>query len=142
MSYDYYGELSSLVPGLAVATVFMHLNCDYTQDDEEYLYVRDQLIPTAYMHCESFLNRNVFPDQATWWDYEDRYENPEVYPPEERPSTPAKYPMIADRRFVQAVLLTVGHLFRNREDTTAEKLIELPGGSRSLLWPLRRGLGI
>lgn len=42
----------------------------------------------------------------------------------------------------QAVLLMVGHLFENREDSTALQLRELPMGAKFLLNPYRIGMGV
>jgi uncharacterized phiE125 gp8 family phage protein len=47
------------------------------------------------------------------------------------------------RAVVQAMLLTVGHLYTNREDVvTGTIATQLPQGSQALLWPYRRGLGV
>jgi uncharacterized phiE125 gp8 family phage protein len=42
----------------------------------------------------------------------------------------------------QAILLLIGHLYENREDTTALNLSELPMGSRYLLTPYRIWMGV
>lgn len=42
----------------------------------------------------------------------------------------------------QAILLMVGHLFENREDSTALQLRELPLGVKFLLSPYRIGMGV
>lgn len=42
----------------------------------------------------------------------------------------------------QAILLTIGHLYENREDSTALNLSELPMGSRYLLTPYRIWMGV
>jgi hypothetical protein len=44
-----------------------------------------------------------------------------------------------------AVLLTLAHLYRNREDVvagSAAAAVQLPLGAHSLLWPYRVGLGV
>lgn len=49
------------------------------------------------------------------------------------------------RAVVQAILLIIGHLYENRQDvvTSAHAVaLDLPQGSRALLWPYRRGLGV
>lgn len=44
---------------------------------------------------------------------------------------------------VAAMLLILGHLFRNREDViTGETVAQVPMGAHALLWPYRRGLGV
>lgn len=40
-----------------------------------------------------------------------------------------------------AMLLMIGHLFKNREATVAGGMIEMPLGYQHLLWPYRVGLG-
>lgn len=47
------------------------------------------------------------------------------------------------RAVCQAILLIVGHLYANREDVVVGAAVaELPQGSKALLWPYRRGLGV
>lgn len=140
MSWDYLGDLQS-VPGLSVSAVMFHLNLDNIGDQEEEAYLTEQLVPAAYLACEAFCNRNVFPTADTWEEYEVRENNPEAYPPAERVQ-PSRAPMLANRAFLQAVLLTVGHYHRNREATTVERMMETPLGARALLWPYRKNLGI
>lgn len=41
-----------------------------------------------------------------------------------------------------AILLTLGHLFAQREDTAVVSLAAIPMGSRALLQPFRTGMGI
>lgn len=45
------------------------------------------------------------------------------------------------RSIMAAILLTAGHLYRNREDTAAEALQALPMGASHLLMPLRTRMG-
>ena len=52
----------------------------------------------------------------------------------------AAYPLPAP--IFQAILLMVGHLYENREDSTAANLKELPMGSRFLLNPYRLRMGV
>ena len=47
------------------------------------------------------------------------------------------------RAVVQAILLIIGHLHENRQDVvTSTTAQDLPQGSRALLWPYRRELGV
>ena len=50
--------------------------------------------------------------------------------------------MVVNKSITAAVLLVMGHLFANREDTVAGTTNLLPEGSRSLLQPWRVGLGV
>lgn len=52
-------------------------------------------------------------------------------------------PMVVNDLVLAAVLLIVGHLYGNREDViTGTIATELPQGSRALLAPYRKGLGV
>lgn len=51
-------------------------------------------------------------------------------------------PMVVTDSVRAAVLLLAGHLFRNREQVTADSVNELPMGAHALLWPYRVGLGV
>lgn len=53
--------------------------------------------------------------------------------------------MVANDAIRSAVLLILGHLYRNREDVQTGQgaaAVELPMGAHALLWPYRRGLGV
>lgn len=54
--------------------------------------------------------------------------------------------MVINEAVESACLLILGHLYTNREDSVtgvnAASVIELPRGSRSLLWPYRIHLGV
>jgi hypothetical protein len=54
-------------------------------------------------------------------------------------------PMVINDAIRAAILLQLGHLYRNREDVAAgasAAAVELPLGSRTLLQPYRVGLGV
>lgn len=52
-------------------------------------------------------------------------------------------PIVVNPAIRAAVLLTTGHLYRNREDViTGTSVSEMKEGARALLWPHRVGLGI
>lgn len=91
----------------------------------EQSYITGQLLPAAWESCADFVNRPVYPTQADL----------EAAPLDETA-------LVAPFKFKQAVLLTLGHLYRNREATTTERLIALPLGVQSLLWPMRARLGV
>lgn len=53
--------------------------------------------------------------------------------------------MVLNDAVRSAILLTFGHLYRNREDVitgASAAAVQLPFGARALLWPHRKGLGI
>lgn len=54
--------------------------------------------------------------------------------------------IVVNQSIVSACLLILGHLYSNREDSVTgvntSSVTELPGGSRSLLWPYRINLGV
>jgi hypothetical protein len=52
-------------------------------------------------------------------------------------------PVVSNPAIVAAVLLTLGHLFNNREDVViGTSAVALPGGARALLAPHRRMPGL
>lgn len=143
MAYDYYGPLlDDAVPGLTHEDVRTHVKFDDVGDDSDDEALRLYTRPAAYMIAERFLNRQVFPTQAALDAYTARWENPDDFDPDDRVTGPPKYPMVANRPFVAAVLLIIGHLYRNREDTTVENMREMPLGSRAILFPWRAAMGI
>lgn len=50
--------------------------------------------------------------------------------------------MVVNDDIRHAILLMVGHLFRNREAVGEKSFNELPMGFHALLWPHRVGLGV
>lgn len=48
------------------------------------------------------------------------------------------------RAVVQAILLIIGHLYENRQDvvTSDKEPFAMPMGSKAILWPYRRSLGV
>lgn len=51
--------------------------------------------------------------------------------------------MVIQDDIVAAILLILGMLYENREDTViGETVVGLPNGARALLWPHRIGLGV
>lgn len=95
-------------------------HCRADSDDDAMLAV---YADAAEQQVTDFLNRRVCADQAEL----DNANDPDA--------------IVANPAIVAAVLLTTGHLFRNRESVAADAAIELPMGVTHLLWPHRIGLG-
>lgn len=94
----------------------------------------DQLISLYQAAAEgaaaSFLNRRVFKDE-------------DELLAAVAAGTAGEDPMIANAEIQAAVLLTVGHLYENRENTVVGlSAVELPHGAREFLQPYRVGLGV
>jgi predicted HD phosphohydrolase len=52
-------------------------------------------------------------------------------------------PIVVNDAIRAAVLLTLGHLYANRENVVTGTIVsEMKEGTRSLLWPYRIGLGV
>lgn len=52
-------------------------------------------------------------------------------------------PIVVTAAIKAAVLLTTGHLYRNREEVITGTIVsEMKEGARALLWPYRVGLGV
>lgn len=107
-----------------IETAKLHLRA---QDGEE-----DQLIALYLAAAEAsaieFLNRNVYATPAKMAEAAE--------PPEARP-------MVINAAIQAAVLLILGHLYSNRENSlVGVSAQELPMGAHSLLWPYRVGLGV
>lgn len=93
-------------------------------DDQLTLY-----IGAAVEHAQEFLNRRVYPDADT-------------LAAAVLDGSAGDDPMVVNDAVRAAILLLVGHLFRNREAVVAESVTELPMGVHTLLWPYRVGLGV
>ena len=80
--------------------------------------------------AQDYLNRKIFADQAEL--------DAEVVA-----GTAGDAPMVATYAIKAAILLICGHLFANREDVVAGmQSYAMPMGSRDLLRPRRRSLGL
>lgn len=145
MAYNRYENLSGAGNGylLTAEFLFSHLNVYDVGDDGDNEYICRHLLPAAWMIAESFCNRAVVPTDQVMEDCLDRIARPDEFDPSDRvdPET-FQFPTIADNRFIQAVLLLLADLYRNREDSSPEKLQRVPNSAQALLWPLRKGLGI
>lgn len=143
MAYDYLQGLAESGAGLDLERLGLHLRVDTVGDGWEDGLITDVYLPAAWSACEQFCNRNVFPTRASMDDYAERFYNVDgLYGPDERPGTAPRSPTVIFPTFRSAVLLTLGHLYRNRESTTAERIVELPLGVHALLWPHRKSLGV
>lgn len=112
---------------ITLATVRRHLNAELFEDEERE-YVMEQLLPAAQEAAASFLNRSLY-------DTEEQRTAAIVA------GTAGDYPMITPRAVDQAILLLLGHLYRNREAVTTG-LSELPIGAFNLLYPHRVRMGV
>lgn len=108
--------------------VLRHLQVE-AYDDAERSYIMEQCVPAADEAAQSFLGRKVY---ATEEEVLDALQS----------GTAGDKPMVANHAYRQAVLLLVGHLYRNREAVGTADMRELPMGAYFLLWPMRVGLGI
>jgi hypothetical protein len=82
--------------------------------------------------AQNFLNRRVFKD-------EDSMAQAVL------DNVAGDEPMVVTPVVVAAVLLILGHLYRNREEVVigdSAAAAQLPVGATSLLWPHRIGLGV
>ena len=111
---------------LALDMAKMHLRVTWATEDQLIgLYVA-----AAEGAAASFLNRNVYATSAD-------------LTAAVTAGTAGDNPMVVNMEIQAAVLLTVGHLYMNREDTViGVSAAELPHGARDLLQPYRVGLGV
>lgn len=131
MALEQPRELVGLLEAVPVGIIQSQLNLDFLDEDsEDYEFIVGQLLPASWEACESFTNRWVW---STYSHYLAALTA-------ELPT--GCNPMICTRAFVQAVLLTLGHYYKNRESVADSRLVEMPLGAKALLWPLRANLGI
>lgn len=94
----------------------------------------DDALLTAYADAaeqaaQDFLNRKVYRDA-------------DAMAAAVLAETAGDDPIVTNAAITAAVLLTAGHLYRNREASTDQPMRDLPLGVHQLLWPHRVGLGI
>ncbi|OZI23614.1 hypothetical protein CAL26_09235 [Bordetella genomosp. 9] len=102
-----------------------HLRADSSEDISIYLAAAEEA-------AIAFLNRQV-------------YESSEALEAAVLAGTAGDDPIVVTGAVKAAILLILGHLYRNREDVLAEQsatAIELPMGSRALLQPFRIWVGV
>lgn len=114
------------MPILDLTLVKSHLRVTWASED--------QLIGLYQAAAEgaaaSFLNRKVFKDEDELQAAVDA-------------DAAGDEPIIANAEIQAAVLLTVGHLYANRENSVVGlSAVELPHGAREFLQPYRVGLGV
>lgn len=146
MAYDYTadGRLETLAGSgfdLGLENLLTYLNLPDTGDDAGDEQLLHLFLPAAWLICEAFCNRNVVPNGEILMEVQHRLDNPDLYDPDDQ-AGPIKHLMVADRRFVQAVLLTLADLYAQREDSSDVRTYRVVNSAHALLWPLRKGLGI
>lgn len=102
----------------------LHLRVD-DEDEDSLIQI---YLDAAEQAAIDFLNRNVYADQEAL--------DAAAEPPE-------ALAMVVNAPIRAAVLLILGHLYANRENTvTGVSVQALPMGAHALLWPYRVGLGV
>lgn len=106
---------------VSIDTALAHVRAEaYAEDDLIELYVG-----AAEQAAVDYLNRQVFATKA---EMEAAVTA----------GTAGKEPMVVNRAIEAAILLTLGHLYANREQTVIGATVaELPFGPRALLRPHR-----
>ncbi|ANN78913.1 head-tail connector protein [Bordetella flabilis] len=102
-----------------------HLRTDSTEDISIYL-------GAAEIAAMEFLNRRVYEDEP-------------AMAAAVLAGKAGEDPMVVNDMIKAAILLLLGHLYRNREDVISGQTaaaVQLPMGSRALLQPYRIGMGI
>lgn len=105
-------------------TAKMHLRVDGDEEDS----VIEIYLAAAEAAAVQFLNRNIYATQSAL----------------EAAAEPEKAcPMVINAAVKAAMLLTLGHLYANRENVVigaASTVLDM--GAHSLLWPYRVGIGV
>jgi len=102
-------------------------HCRVDSDDDQMLTLYGGAAEDA---AQEFLNRRVYEDEA---ELAAAVLN----------GTAGCDPIVVNDAIRAAVLLTLGHLYANRESViTGSAVSEMKEGTRSLLWPYRVGLGV
>lgn len=112
------------MPLITTEQALAHLREDADADVSLY-------VGAAIQAAVDFLNRNVYADADEMAAAVDA-------------GNAGEDPMVVNDAIKAAILLTLGHLWSNREDVVSgpsAAAVELPMGARSLLWPHRVGLG-
>ena len=102
-----------------------HVHAFPHDDSQLELYVG-----AAEQAAQDFLNRRVYPDA-------------DALAAAVLDGSAGCDPMVVNDAIRAAILLLVGHLYRNREDViTGTIATKMPMGVHALLWPHRIGLGV
>jgi hypothetical protein len=114
------------MPLVSLSLARKHLRVDDPDDDEMVLFY----LAAAEQAALDFMDRNAYVDNA-------------ALRAAVADGTAGDRPMVATPAVQAAVLLILGHLWENREDSViGVSAVELPKGSRTLLAPSRIGLGV
>jgi len=101
-------------------------HCRVDSDDDQMLTLYGGAAEDA---AQDFLNRRVYEDEA-------------ALAAAVLNGTAGCDPIVVNDAIRAAVLLTLGHLYANRENVITGTVSEMKEGTRSLLWPYRVGLGV
>lgn len=114
------------MPILSLDLAKSHLRVTWAAEDQ----LIDVYIGASEGAAASFLNRRVY---STIQEMEDAIEA----------GVAGEDPMVANDEIRAAMLLTLGHIYNNRDDVViGATAVELPLGARSLLQPYRVGMGV
>lgn len=110
-----------------LATARAHLRVDGTHDDA---LIADVYLAAAEQAAADYLNRSIYADADQLADAV-------------LDGTAGTDPIVANKAIIAAILLTMGHLYANREaSVVGVSVAELPQGARSLLMPHRVQMGV
>lgn len=102
-------------------------HCRVDSDDDQMLTLYGRAAEDA---AQEFLNRRVYKDE-------------DALAVAVLAGTAGCDPIVVNDAIRAAVLLTLGHLYANRENVIVGSAVsEMKEGTRSLLWPYRVGLGV
>lgn len=102
-------------------------HCRVDSDDDQMLTLYAGAAEDA---AQEFLNRRV-------------YEDEDALAAAVLAGTAGCDPIVVNDAIRAAMLLTLGHLYANRENVVVGSAVsEMKEGTRSLLWPYRVGLGV
>lgn len=114
------------MPLVSLSLARKHLHVDDPEDDEMVLFYLAAAEDAAF----DFMGRKAYADDA-------------ALAAAVAAGTAGERPMVAKPTILAAVLLMLGHLWENREDSViGVSAMELPKGSRTLLNPSRIGMGV
>lgn len=105
---------------LALAKRHLRLDVDFVEEDE----IIGLYLAAAQDAAEQFLGRKLYAEGA---------------------ALPADDPngLVMPASVKAAILLTLGHLYGNREDVVIGTIAtDMPNGAQALLWPYRTDIGV
>lgn len=114
------------MPLVSLSLARKHLRVDDPDDDEMIAFYLAAAEDAAF----DFMDRKAYADES-------------ALAAAVAAGTAGERPMVAKPAILAAVLLMLGHLWENREDSViGVSAVELPKGSRALLNPSRIGMGV